>query len=45
MYGMRNRVIHGYFDINTEVLWQTVRDDLPELRRSIEAAINSPHPE
>lgn len=45
MYGMRNRVIHGYFEINTEVLWQTVHNDLPELRRLIEAAISGQNPD
>lgn len=36
IYGMRNRVIHGYFDINTEVVWQTVKGDLPDLRKALE---------
>lgn len=29
--GMRNRLIHGYFDIDTEVVWQTVARELPGL--------------
>ena len=29
--GMRNRLIHAYFDINLDILWQVVQDDLPEL--------------
>ncbi len=28
---MRNRLIHGYFDINLDVVWATVTDDLPPL--------------
>lgn len=31
MKGMRNRIAHGYFDINLEVVWETVRAALPEL--------------
>ena len=31
MRGMRNRIAHGYFDINLEVVWQTVKTALPEL--------------
>jgi uncharacterized protein with HEPN domain len=27
--GMRNRLVHAYFDINFTVVWETVRDDLP----------------
>jgi uncharacterized protein with HEPN domain len=32
---MRNRVTHGYFDIDLDVVWNTVARDLPELRRSV----------
>jgi uncharacterized protein with HEPN domain len=28
---MRNRLIHGYFDINFEIVWDTVSEDLPPL--------------
>lgn len=28
---MRNRLTHAYFDINTEVVWKTVTEDLPPL--------------
>jgi uncharacterized protein with HEPN domain len=31
MRGMRNRIAHGYFDINLEVVWDTVLSALPEL--------------
>lgn len=29
--GMRNRLIHGYFNVNTELVWQTVSRELPAL--------------
>lgn len=29
--GMRNRLIHGYFEVNTELLWNTVKNNLPQL--------------
>lgn len=29
--GMRNRLIHAYFDIDLDTLWQTVIEDLPPL--------------
>jgi uncharacterized protein with HEPN domain len=29
--GMRNRIAHGYFDINLNVVWDTVQTALPEL--------------
>ncbi len=29
--GMRHRLIHAYYDINLDILWQTVQRDLPPL--------------
>lgn len=29
--GMRNRLVHAYFEINHEILWNTVSQALPEL--------------
>lgn len=31
MKGMRNRIAHGYFEINLAVVWETVQSALPEL--------------
>lgn len=31
MRGMRNRIAHGYFELDIDVVWDTVRDALPEL--------------
>lgn len=31
MRGMRNRIAHGYFDINLDVVWDTVQTALPML--------------
>ncbi len=31
MKGMRNRIAHGYFDINLEIVWDTVQAALPHL--------------
>jgi uncharacterized protein with HEPN domain len=33
---MRDRLVHHYFDINLDVLWQTVDEDLPELLRLLQ---------
>jgi uncharacterized protein with HEPN domain len=29
MRGMRNKMIHDYFDVNLNVVWSTVNEDLP----------------
>jgi uncharacterized protein with HEPN domain len=34
--GMRNRLIHAYFDINLNIVWQTVTDELPPLVRELQ---------
>ena len=36
MVGMRDRLIHGYFDVNLDVVWETVTDDLPGLIDQLE---------
>jgi len=28
---MRNRLIHAYFDVDLDILWTTVKEDLPAL--------------
>ena len=33
--GMRNVLVHGYFGIDLEVVWNTAHRDLPALRRQI----------
>ncbi|MDA3639463.1 DUF86 domain-containing protein [Mycobacterium xenopi] len=32
---MRDRLIHHYFDINIDILWQTVTEDLPKLLETL----------
>ena len=33
---MRNRLIHGYFDINLDIVWHTVTEELPPIIRQLE---------
>lgn len=37
MRNMRNRMAHGYFDIDLEVVWETVQDWLPALLKQLPA--------
>jgi len=41
MRGMRNRIAHGYFDINLEVVWDTVQTALPSLLLQLPELIKS----
>ena len=37
--GMPHRLVHAYFDINLDILWQTVGHDLPSLIPILEKAL------
>ena len=34
---MRNRIIHAYFDLNLDVIWRTVQEDLPVIIEQLRA--------
>ncbi|MGD0093184.1 MAG: DUF86 domain-containing protein [Planctomycetota bacterium] len=40
MIGMRNRLVHAYFDIDLSLLWATVTNDLPLLIRDPERIVS-----
>lgn len=42
MIELRNRLIHGYFDINMDIVWDTVTKDLPPLIAGLESIVH-PH--
>ena len=37
MKGMRNRIAHGYFEINLDTVWETVQSALPSLIEQLPA--------
>ena len=37
--GMRNRLVHAYFDIDLDVVWSTVQQDLPGLIVQLDRSI------
>ena len=38
MYAMRNRLSHGYDQVDFEMLWRTICNDLPDLYSLVKAA-------
>ena len=34
--GMRNKIIHEYMSVDYEVVWETIKSDLPKLREVVE---------
>jgi len=37
----RNRLIHGYFDVDAEIVWNTTQNDLPKLKTEIEKILEN----
>lgn len=40
MANMRNRIIHEYFGIDLSIVWETIRQDIPDLRRQFDPIIS-----
>jgi uncharacterized protein with HEPN domain len=38
---MRDRLIHGYFAVDNEIVWKVVTEELPELREELERVYES----
>ena len=36
LYGMRNRIVHGYSGVDMRIVWDTISDDLEPLKAEIE---------
>lgn len=41
MIGIRNRIAHGYFELDFGVVWETVLTDLPELKDRLSAILDA----
>ncbi|NOT31706.1 MAG: DUF86 domain-containing protein [Planctomycetes bacterium] len=41
MTGLRHRLIHGYFNVNLDIVWDTIQEDLPPLIRSLDQALRT----
>jgi uncharacterized protein with HEPN domain len=39
--GMRHRLIHGYFDVNTEIVWKTATVEVPALLEILTRAVSA----
>ncbi len=37
--GMRNRIVHGYDNVDEELVWDVVQNRLPTLRQKVEALL------
>jgi uncharacterized protein with HEPN domain len=44
MVGMRDRLAHGYFDVNLDIVWETVTKDLPALVAEVAKLVTPEEP-
>ena len=42
MIGMRHRLIHGYFDVDLDIVWNVVVGKLPDLIAWLDSLLNPP---
>ncbi len=45
MTATRDRLIHGYFSVDVEIVWQIVRHDLPRVVQQLEEMVPADEPE
>lgn len=39
--GMRNRIAHGYLDVDPEIIWAMIKKDLPSLKKQIKQILEN----
>ena len=42
---VRHRIVHAYFDLDWQILWDAAIDDIPELRRQVLNILTTEFPE
>lgn len=35
LYGMRNRIVHGYEKVNKVIIWSTLMQDIPAIKTNL----------
>jgi uncharacterized protein with HEPN domain len=40
MAGMRDKLIHDYFNTNVEIIWKAVKEDVPQLKMMISRVLD-----
>lgn len=39
LYGLRNRIVHGYVKVKKSIIWATIAEDLPTIKKELEAIV------
>ena len=43
MSGMRDKLIHAYFGVDATVIWKTVKEDIPPIKKALYRVIQETH--
>jgi uncharacterized protein with HEPN domain len=38
---MRDRIVHGYWEVNPTIIWETIQQNIPQLRDQIRALLDN----
>ena len=41
--GLRNRIVHDYFNIDVEIVWEIIQTDLPNLKSKLQSSARDRH--
>ena len=41
MIGLRNRMIHAYFNVDLQIIWEIVQGDIPDLKPKMKCVIDA----
>ena len=41
LVGLRNRLIHAYFDVDLDIVWKTIREYLPPFLKELQQAVGA----
>ena len=44
IYGLRSHIVHGYDDVQLNIIWETIQDDLPVLMNDFEVILINEYP-
>lgn len=39
IYALRNRIVHGYASVDYQIIWETIRNDIPSLIKEIKSVL------
>ncbi len=40
MAGMRDKLVHDYFNIDVDIIWKAIQEDVPQLKRMISRVLD-----